>query len=138
MEADFSTLTHNNQIFINDFVFRDYHLCKIAAQIIECKISCSLWTLYNTIFYIYSFICIRILCRRVGKYISLRYLIGWDLPTGNSLSWRDSYEMPCRTRELHVSARGGIWCSARGCRAVQCTLVKSRAVHAGVEPCNAR
>ena len=34
MEANFSKLTHNNQIFRNGFIFSHYHLCNISAQII--------------------------------------------------------------------------------------------------------
>ena len=36
--VNFSKLTHNNQIFRNDFVCNHYHLCKLSAQTIECKI----------------------------------------------------------------------------------------------------
>ena len=40
--GEFSKLTESNQIFWNDFVCKlhrpDYHLCKISAQIFECKI----------------------------------------------------------------------------------------------------
>ena len=36
--VNFSKLTHNNQIFRNDFVCNHYHLCKFSAQTIECNI----------------------------------------------------------------------------------------------------
>ena len=50
--VNFSELTESNQIFRNDFVFIHYHLCKISAQIIECKtfapyeLSITLFTLW--------------------------------------------------------------------------------------------
>ena len=31
IEVNFSKLTQNNQIFRNDFVYIQYHLCKISA-----------------------------------------------------------------------------------------------------------
>ena len=37
IETNFSKLTHNNQIFRNDFVFTHCLLCKITPQIIECN-----------------------------------------------------------------------------------------------------
>ena len=36
--VNFSKLTHNNQIFRNGFVCNHYHLCKLSALTIECKI----------------------------------------------------------------------------------------------------
>ena len=36
--ANFSKLTHNNQIFRNNFVCDHYHICKLSAKTIECKI----------------------------------------------------------------------------------------------------
>ena len=36
--VNFSKLTHNDQIFRNEFVCNHYHLCKLSAQTIECKI----------------------------------------------------------------------------------------------------
>ena len=38
MEVNFSKLMHNNQTFRNDVVCNHYHLCKLFAQTIECKI----------------------------------------------------------------------------------------------------
>ena len=38
MEVNFSMLMHNNQIFRNDFVFSNFHLCKISAKIFQSKI----------------------------------------------------------------------------------------------------
>ena len=38
MEANFSKLTDNNQIFRNDFDCIHYQLCKISSEIFECKI----------------------------------------------------------------------------------------------------
>ena len=38
IEVNFSKLTHNNQIFRNDFIFSHYHPCKISAQIMAGKI----------------------------------------------------------------------------------------------------
>ena len=38
IRVNFSTLTERNKIFRNDFVYIHYQLCKISAQIIECKI----------------------------------------------------------------------------------------------------
>ena len=52
--VNFSKLTHNNQIFRNDFVCNHYHLRKLSAQTIECKI----FTPYDFIqllFYTYIF-----------------------------------------------------------------------------------
>ena len=39
VEVNSSKLTRNNLIFMNDYVFSQYHLYKISAQIIECKLS---------------------------------------------------------------------------------------------------
>ena len=36
IEVNFSKLTDSNQIFRNDFVGLQYHLCKISSKIIEC------------------------------------------------------------------------------------------------------
>ena len=38
IEVNFSKLTDNNRIFMNDFFGIHYHLCKISSQIIEGKI----------------------------------------------------------------------------------------------------
>ena len=38
IEANFSKLTHNNQIFRNEFVCSQNHFSKISARIIEYKI----------------------------------------------------------------------------------------------------
>ena len=46
IEANFSKLTHNNQIFRNEFVCSQNHFSKISARIIECKILTSLMLLY--------------------------------------------------------------------------------------------
>ena len=46
IEANFSELTHNNQIFRNEFVCSQNHFSKISVHIIECKILTSLMLLY--------------------------------------------------------------------------------------------
>ena len=55
IEVNLSKLTHNNQIFKNDFICIHYHLCKTLSQITECKILLTMislkWTLYNTIYF---------------------------------------------------------------------------------------
>ena len=39
IEMNFSKLADCNQIFWNDFVFHNYHICKISSPIIECIMS---------------------------------------------------------------------------------------------------
>ena len=47
VEANFSKLTHSNQIFRNEFVRNQYHFSQISAQIFEHKILTSLMLLYK-------------------------------------------------------------------------------------------
>ena len=49
IEVNFLTLTHNNQIFRNDFVSIHYHLCNILPQIIDCKFLVSIYELSRTL-----------------------------------------------------------------------------------------
>ena len=88
IEMNFSKLTHNNQIFRNDFVCIHYHLCKISPQTIECKI----FAPDDFLDFPYHTIVLYALCRDLW----------WGLRTANGSA-------------IHIR-HSNIICSFRGCR----------------------
>ena len=61
IEANLAKLTYNNQIFGNDFVSINYHLCKISTPIIENKfLSLCFHAMSSLQLGIYSLLCLAI------------------------------------------------------------------------------